>query len=144
MLSIKSMFRVFIYVIAGNTIGAAIFISLVLKDQQIPTVTLWQFIILAAFCALGNLIYYSEKELNRHKAMIRQVFHYIYINISILGAAGIWDWMKVGMNRNTIILIIIIAFVYAGIISLIFIQDTKTAEDVNEILKNINKEEPKE
>lgn len=140
MLQFKNILRIFVYVIAGNTVGAGIFITFVSKDKQIPAATLWQLIILAAVCSVGTLIFYSSKELSKPQIIVRHIVHYVYINISILGAVSIWDWLDFGFNFESIVLLVIIAFVYIGIISLTFIQDTKTAEDVNEKLKNISKE----
>ncbi len=138
MSQLKNIFRIFVFIIAGNTVGAGIFITFVSKNKQIPSETLWQLIILAAVCAVGTLIFYSHKELSKPEIRIRHILHYLYINGSIFGAAALWDWLKFGFNDETIIMLVIIAFVYAVIIFCTFIQDSKTAEDVNDKLKKIS------
>ena len=136
---IKSMFQVFIYVIAGTTIGAAIYITLFSSDGQFSCSLLWQIIGIAAVSALGNLTFYSKEELSKNQIIIRHVIHYIYNNIVVIGGAILFRWIKPGETVNIVFMFVLVAVIYACIITLISSHDFKIAEDLNEKLSKYNK-----
>jgi len=136
---IKSMLQVFIYVTAGNTIGAAIYIGLFARDGQFSFSLLWQMIGIAAVCAFGNLIFLSREELSKNKIKIRYVIHYIYIDIVVIGGTVIFKWVNPRQTVNFVFMFLLVAVVYACIITLISSYDFKTAEDLNKKLSKYNK-----
>ena len=136
---IKSMFQVFIYVTAGNTIGAAIYITLFSRKDQFSYQLLWQIIGIAAVCALSNLIFMSKYELSKKQIILRYVIHYIYINIVVIGGAVLFRWINQGETVNIVFMFVLVAVIYACIITLISRHDFKIAEDLNEKLSKYNK-----
>ncbi|WMJ85544.1 DUF3021 family protein [Anaerocolumna sp. MB42-C2] len=142
MSTIKSMLQVFINVTAGNTIGAAVYLAVFDRDYQFNYTFLLQFIGIAAICALGDLIFYSRKELSKKQIKFRLVLHYIFVNIIVIGGAFIFSWVEPGEMINIIFLFGLVSVIYICITTAMFKNDKKTAEDLNKKLKNIqNKEE---
>ncbi len=141
MSQIKSMTQVFICVIAGNTIGAAIFLTLFERDTQFSYEFLWQFIGIAAICALGNLIFWSRKELTKKQIIFRYVLHYLYNNSIVIGGAFVCKWIEPGQTINIAFLFLLVALIYVCITVIMFENDIKTAEDVNKKLRKYNESE---
>ena len=142
MSTIKSMLQVFINVTAGNTIGAAVYLTVFDRDYQFNYTFLWQFIGISVICALGDLIFYARKELSKKQIKFRLVLHYILVNIIVIGGAFIFGWVEPGEIINIIFLFGLVSAIYICITTAMFNNDKKTAEELNKILKNIqNKEE---
>ncbi|BCJ96795.1 hypothetical protein acsn021_43640 [Anaerocolumna cellulosilytica] len=141
MLHLRSMIQVFVYVIAANTVGSAIYTGLFSRDATLSFALLWQIIALAAVCALGNLFFYSKIELSKQRIMIRYIFHYLYINVVILVGGHFFDWIDLSFSFDIFILMLIILFNYGFIILFMFHRDFKLAEDMNRRLRKFRKEE---
>ncbi len=135
---LKNMLRVFIYVTAGNTIGAAIFLTLFYRDIQFSYGFLWQFISIAAVCAFSTLIFWSRKELSKKQIAIRYVLHYVYNNFVVVGGAFLYKWLEPGQIINIAFMFFLVAAVYICIITAMFKNDEKTAEDLNKKLRKYN------
>lgn len=138
---LKSMLQVFVNVTAGNTIGAAIYLTVFDRDYQFTYGFLWQFIGIAAVCALGDLIFYSRTELSKKQIKFRFVLHYIYTNIIVVGGAFICGWVEPGEIINIIFLFGLVSVIYVYITTIMFKNDKKTAEDLNKKLKSIHQNE---
>ncbi len=138
---IRSMIRTFIYVTAGDTIGAAIFISLFNRDYQFSYGFLWQLIAVAAVCSLGNIIYYSRKELSKRQMKIRHVLHYLYNNLTVVGGGLIFQWIGLDQIQFVIFLSVLFAVIYTCISAAMFRSDEKTAQDLNKKLRKYNEED---
>lgn len=138
---IKSMLQVFIYVTAGNTIGATIFLTLFGRDYRLSYGFLWQIVVIAAACAFGNLIFWSNKELSKKQMKFRYVIHYLYNSLAVIGGAFIWGWIVPGQTGYIIFLFVLFTIVFLCIRTTMFNNDKKTAEDLNKKLKKYNVEE---
>lgn len=138
---IKSIIRIFIYVTAANTIGSAIFLTFFDREVQFSYILLWQFIGIAAICALGNLIFWSNQELSKRQMNVRNVLHYLYTNFIVIGGAFVLKWIEPDQIRNIAFLIILVAVIYGYSFIIMFKSDEKTAEDVNKKLRKYNDNE---
>jgi len=135
------MLQVFIYVTAGNTIGAAVFLTLFRRDYLFSYEFLWQFIVIAAACAVGNLIFFSGKELSKKQMKIRCVIHYLYNSLAVVGGAFLFGWIAPGQTRYIIFMFIIFTVVFICIRTAMFKNEKKIAEDLNKKLRKYNKAE---
>ncbi|MDF2943136.1 MAG: hypothetical protein K0S01_1994 [Herbinix sp.] len=132
---IKKVFLTFIYVIAGITISAAIFITLFVQGFVLSGNLLWQIIGMAAICSMGNFIYYSKRELSKPKMIIRIICHYLYINVIVLGGAIYWKWLQPEFVWQVIAMLILIIMVYAVVTIVSFRREARTAQVLNMMLK---------
>jgi len=135
------MTQVFVYVIAANTVGSAIYTGLFSRDATMSFALLWQIIALAAVCALGNLFFYAKNELSKQRIIIRYILHYFYINAVILVGGNFFDWVDLKFSFDIFILWLIILCNYSLIIFFMFHMDSKLAEDMNRRLRKYRKEE---
>ena len=138
---LKDIFRVFIYVTAGNTIGAAIFLTLFNHDFLFSYEFLWEFISIAAVCALGNMIFWSRREISKKQIKIRLVIHYVYDGLIVLGGAFLYGWVEIEDSWHILFLFFLYTAVYICITLTMFKNDKKTAQDMNSQLSKYNREE---
>lgn len=141
MLKIKRLLNVFVYVIAGNTCGAAIYTTLFYRGETLSFMLLWQIIGLAAVCTLGNLFFLSNKEISGNALKVRFFIHYVYINIVVVGWAVLWEWIEPVSLLGILVLILIIAGIYSFITFYSITNDKKVAMELNKRLRKIHREE---
>lgn len=139
MYALKNMFRVFVFVTAGNTIGAAVFLTLLGREFMLNYLFLWQMIGIAVVCAFGNMIFWSKKELSKRQIKLRYIIHYIYNNIVVVGLAFMLGWIELGDPYDIIAMFVLVAIVYSTITTLIVKTDRQTAEELNKKLRKYNK-----
>lgn len=135
---IKKMIQVFLCVIAGNTICSAIFVTWIEPSLNIDNNHLWQIIIVAATCALGNFIFYSRTELCKRQNIIRLAIHYCYINIVVIGATILFQWVNPKHSWNVVVMIVFVAAIYALVTLVTLSNDRKEAERMNSKLQQMN------
>lgn len=122
-------------VLAGITLSAAIFITMFIPEQTLSVVILWQIISMSAVCSLGNLFYYSKKEIGKRNMKLRIIFHYLYINFIVIGGAFLFRWSAPKYLPQIIVLFFLILLVYIVIMITEFDYETKTAKKLNDQLK---------
>lgn len=135
MQTIKNIIQTFCYVMAGATINTAIFITVFNRDLSLTVDILWQIIVLAAICSLGNLIYYYQRDLSKRQMKIRIVCHYIYINIVMIGGGFLCDWLSIDYLPEIAVMFVMVAAVYIIIMTVNFHQEEKIAENLNRQLR---------
>jgi MFS-type transporter involved in bile tolerance (Atg22 family) len=74
---------------------------------------------------------------------IRMICHYLYINFIVLGGAILWGWMDPSFIKQFLLMLILIAAVYIGVMIVNFRKQKKTAEVLNKELKKLNAGEEK-
>lgn len=132
---LKSIVQTFVYIMAGITISTALFITLLIPEATLSVVLLWEIIAMSAVCSLGNFIYYYKAVLNKKQMKYRILCHYLYINVVVFVGAYCWNWISPGLLPEFIVMLILIAAVYAAVMKAIFRQDAKTAENLNRQLR---------
>lgn len=138
---LRDAIKVFIYALAGTTISATLFITIFMPDAIISYLLLWQFICMAAVCSCGNLIYLSKKELSGSQMRFRNICHYLYINLMVLGGAFLFGWFKPGNISQIIAIFLLNAAVYAYVSMTMLRKEERIAKELNMRLRKINKEE---
>jgi hypothetical protein len=134
---LKNIFQTFVYVLAGITVCAAIFISIFVRDISISIMILWQIIAMAAVCTFGNGFYYHSAVLSKKQMKIRVICHYLYINLVVFAGAIMWDWITPGMIPEFVALLLQVAVVYAAVMIANFHQQEKVADKFNQRLRKI-------
>lgn len=132
---LKNIAHTFIYILAGITINTAIFITLFELDAILGVDLLWQIIGMSAVCSLGNLSYYSTKELSKNQMKLRIICHYLYVNVVVALGAYLMDWFSSGLIPQFPVMLLMIAVVYILIMVLTSRKEEKTAENLNKRLR---------
>ena len=138
---IRNTIKVFIYILAGTTIGSAIFLTLFNPNSQLTYVFLWQIIILSAVCAMGNLIFISGKVLRRKQVKIRYLIHYLYNGLVVIAGSLIFNWIDPDQSRTLILLFLFYTVYYFIITMALTNRDKKIADVLNEKLKKYHGDE---
>jgi Protein of unknown function (DUF3021). len=120
---------------AGATINTAIFITVFNKDLSLTVDILWQIIVLAAVCSLGNLMYHYHRVLSKRQMKIRMVCHYVYINIVMIGGGFLCGWLSIDYLPEIVVMFVMVAVVYIIIMTVNFHQEEKIAENLNRQLR---------
>jgi uncharacterized membrane protein YfcA len=138
---IRNTIQVFIYILAGSTIGSAIFLTLFNPDSQLTYVFLWQIIILSAVCAMGNFIFISGKVLSRKQVKIRYIIHYLYNGLVVTTGSQLFNWIGQDQIQTLILLFLFFTLYYIIITMALTNRDKKIAEVLNQKLKKYHEEE---
>lgn len=137
---IKEMLQIFFVINTGITMGAATFITFLQKDAKLGVEILWQIIIVSLIAAFASIILHSKNELSKKGILIREVIHYIAINIVVLGCAYLFNWIESGDIFKVLSLIVCIFLVYIFVWIATYANDTKTAKRLNQKIEEYNKE----
>lgn len=132
---LKNMFKTFSYVMTGTTISTAIFISIFNEDHSLTVNVLWQILIIAGVCALGNLFFLDHAELTKRQMNFRIMFHYLYINIVVIGGGFLCGWLNMSNLVEVIVMFIMVPIVYTIIMVVDIHYGIKTAQDLNHQLR---------
>lgn len=92
-------------------------------------------LIFGAVAILPSFVLYSRKELTFRQMLIRRIFHFILLEISLLGfgfGSGILDSAQIAIS-----FVFSVLAVYVFTIVLQYIIDSRTAIKINEGLKKI-------
>ncbi len=141
--SIKKVIQTYFYVLSGSVISTAIFMSIFLPDLRFGVGVIWQVIIVSAITSMGTLIYRSQKELSKKQMKMRNIIHYTYINVVVLGCAILWQWVDLNRPSQIITLVLLIAGVYISVTAAMFSNERRIAESINQRLRSRYPEEEK-
>lgn len=129
--TMKKIIQTFAYTVAGITISTALFITIFLPKIALDVMLMWQIIVMSAICAMGNLIYHTRKALSKKQMIVRIICHYLYINFIVFGGALLWEWLTPGLIPEFLVMLLLVAVVYAIITIVCFHQEEKTAKNLN-------------
>jgi len=95
-----------------------------------------------ALATLPMLVKYSKKELSIKQTMVRGVMHFILLEAVLLTAlhlAGLLASLSM-----TVSLAVFICIIYATVNLVLWIQDTRTAKELNEALQKMQRDHKSE
>ncbi len=105
-------------------------------SQTIKLGDLGQIELMAIFCALGDLLFAFQKELTKRQELIRNILHYIYINVVVFFFA--FTCVR-GRLVNILLIAVTVAVIYWINFALNFYGDKKDALKMNDLLEKIYK-----
>lgn len=131
---LKEMLYTFSYVTTGVLFSTTLFITIFAKDVTLSVSLLWQILITAFVCVLGNLIY-PKKEITAKQIGIRILLHYLYINIVVFGCAAVFEWYDVRNIKMTGFMFLCIMVVFIVVSSIVWKNAMRMSEALNNRLK---------
>lgn len=142
---IKRIIQTFFYVITGCIFSTAVFITIFFPNTYFSVEIIWQVIILSLVTSLGPLFYRSKKEISKKQMRLRNIIHYVYINLAVFGCAITWEWINIHRLSQLITLFLLNTCVYTGASLAMFNNEKRVAEQINERLRlRYQEEERKE
>lgn len=137
----KGIIQTCAYIVLGVEVAVAVFISIFYPGESLSVAVLWQILACSAVCALGNLIWWTKKQLSRMEELIRIFLHYLYINVVVFGSALMFDWI----DYSNIVMVISLFFMILVLFIVIFLAVRyyykKISDLMNRSLKTYQKQE---
>lgn len=96
---------------------------------------LGQILITAALCSLVTLFADYEQEMSKKSMLLHTIGNYIYENIVVLGCGIKFQWFYLNDWKMLLGMVIAVAVVYFGVMALSMERDYKTAQKMNEKLR---------
>lgn len=138
---IKEIMRTYAYVVLGVVIASATFISIYYPGTSLSVMLLWQILASSFVCVLGNLLWWTSKQLSRSETAIRIILHYLYINVIVFGSALLFDWIDSDNLIMIISLFLMILIIFVFVFVAIRHHDKRISEMMNRSLKKYQGQE---
>lgn len=132
---IKETLRTYAYIVLGVEIAVATFISIFYPDESLSVALLWQVLICCFVCVLGNLLWWTTKQLKRTETLTRIIMHYLYINVVVFGSAFLFDWIDSDSPTMLISMFLMILIIFILVFAAIRHRDKRVSELLNRRLK---------
>jgi uncharacterized membrane protein len=140
----KAVLKTFFYVLSGSILSSTVFITIFFPDSLFSILFFWEVIVMSVLTSLGTILFITKQEISKKQMKLRQIVHYIYINVIVLATALLCGWVEISAILQIGTLILLIASVYFGVGAAMIKQEEKTAESMNERLREIYPEEKDE
>ncbi len=110
-----------------------------ITKKQMPVTDLPAILIISFICAVGTvLINGSDETKSRKGTILRYIIHIIFLTVVVLTGGYILDWYTPSV-LGVIMMLVSIAFVYAVTFFSLYYTGKRTADKVNEKIKENNK-----
>lgn len=131
---IKDVVEIFCYINTGAMLAAASFITVFNRYDSFSYLIFWQIALVSLISAvLSALICTNEKD-SKKKAKIKNIIHYLLINMLIVASAYVFDWISNDYVIETLFLVVLVSFVYILVTFMLYKKDSKTADELNKKL----------
>lgn len=144
---IKNLINVFSKITICVLVASATYITAFWGwNAQISVQILWQILVVSAVCSIPILMYPrdGEKELSKKGMIVRQILHFIYVNIAVLGLGRLFGWFYFTNMKMLAFMEALIVFVYVAVNLIIYINERMVAENLNRRLKEMRTGSEKE
>ncbi len=130
------MMKIFVNVLAGSTISAAIYIQIFYRDEAFQGgELLWQLIIAAFLCSLCKVIPEPKKELSKWRLLLHILLLYIYEITVMLSCAFFFKWIDEDHISSVILFIALVTIVFFLIAAGLYYAGLRETKGLNEKLK---------
>lgn len=138
---LKEILRLFTQIATAEMFAAAIYIQFFWKNESVDAVSiLRQILVSSALCAVGCILVMTgnNRELCKKEMMLRRILYYIYVNAVILICGYLFKWYLPSDWKMVVGMVFAIAAVYVVVSVLSYHIQVKTAQEINERLKERN------
>ena len=131
---VRDYFTIFAMIVITITLLRQVFVP----NELLRLTDIFNYMICALAGDLPSLIFYSPKELSEQEMRLRIVIHFVILEAVILTLANVMGWAT-GLI-DTAFLAAQVAFIYIIVRVLIWTDDRKAANRINERLKALKNE----
>jgi hypothetical protein len=131
---VRDFFMIFSVIVICITLLRQIFVP----DVYLKLSDIYIYMICALVGDLPSLILYSRKEIPEKEMRLRIIIHFVVLEAALLTAANMAGWVS-GII-NTLFLAVQIALIYVVVRFLLWMDDKKAADSINEKLKAMKNE----
>ncbi|MFT4144566.1 MAG: DUF3021 family protein [Mobilitalea sp.] len=138
---IKKLLSNYVMIFTGIAFSSALFISIFNPEVNYMSKLLMQMFIMAALSTMGNLIFYSMKEVSKKSMMIRTIIHYCYVNFIVYTLSFIFNWINFKSILQLVLMFVLILLVYIIVYLANYIKGEMEAKAMNLQLSRFHEEE---
>ena len=91
----------------------------------------WEIALVSLISAVLSALIYTKENDSKKKAKIKNIIHYLLINMLIVTSAYIFDWISNNYITETLFLVFLVSFVYILVAFMLYKKDSKTADELN-------------
>ncbi|ADZ84767.1 DUF3021 domain-containing protein [Cellulosilyticum lentocellum] len=132
---IRRIMNQFFIITTGTVGGATLFTAFFYNEGDISQSILWQILVLSFLTACMNIIFHSAKELTKKQMIFRQGVHFIVVFIILMVGGLSFEWVEGKDIKQIITFSLIIVAVYVFVCTIVYLNDRKTTDRLNEKLK---------
>ena len=133
---IRFMFQIYIQIVAMVILGSAIYITVFWGNEcTLSANMLWQIMGVSAVCSLCSLILDSKRELSKRVMLLREILHFVMINVVVLFFGFWFEWFYLSAWKMIVGMELTIIAVYAGVMLINYRMNQRTAEEMNHKLQ---------
>lgn len=132
---LRSMLRAFFVITTGITISMYVFCLIFNKDAGFSLDDIGRILKMALISELPYFVFYSRKELDKKQMLIRFMIHIPVLSAVLFYLASLWKWINVNSFNEVLVFFLLIIGVYALVLAASFYKDKKTADKLNDTLK---------
>lgn len=135
---IKKLIRDYFMIFAIIVICITLLRQIFAPDVYLKLSDIYSYMICALVGDLPSLIFYSKREIPEKEMRFRIIIHFVVLEAALLAVANIAGW--VSGTINTFFLAVQIALIYVIARVLLWMDDKKSANSINEKLKMMRNE----
>ena len=138
---LKKLLSNYVMIFTGIAFSSAIFIAIFSPEVNYMSILLLQMFIMAALSTLGNLIFFSMKEVSKKSMRIRTIINYFYVNLIVYTMAFVFNWINFNSILQLVLMFVLILLVYVVVYMTNYIKGKMEAKAMNLLLSRFHVEE---
>ena len=138
---IKKLLSNYVMIFTGIAFSSALFIAIFSPEVNYMSILLLQMFIMAALSTLGNLIFFSMKEVSKKSMRIRTIINYFYVNLIVYTMAFVFNWINFNSILQLVLMFVLILLVYVVVYITNYIKGEMEAKAMNLQLSRFHEEE---
>ncbi|MCM1106644.1 MAG: DUF3021 domain-containing protein [Blautia sp.] len=123
--------RTFSMITVCVLVAVGIFTTVIEPVERMHSVVIWQILGVSFLCAATTLVYSFEQVRKRGVLRLQIMFHYLIINVVVLGSGFLFDWYDVKSPLSVLAMVILIAVIYALVTFLLRKKASEEARKMN-------------
>lgn len=133
---IKKIMNDFFIITTGILIAFIAYICLYQPELSLHAVDLITIVFSGLITSMLSIVFYSNKELSKKQMIIRQVIHFILLEVLIVGSAFRQKDIDKGDYEKAVSIFLVVFIIYLAVRIRSWLFDKKDADKINEKLKS--------
>lgn len=129
---------IFTRITTGVTCVTAVYIGIMWgSDTELTVSILWQILGVSALCTLGSFLFPcgTGREISKGSMLRRTILYFVFVNAVVLGCGFLFGWFYLSSWKMVAAMEICIIAVFAAVRGAGYFAEYKTAERMNEKLR---------
>lgn len=132
---LKVMFQSFFVIVTGVTLAMYLSCLIFYPEAAFSPADIGGILLVGLLSDATFLVFCSRKELSKKEMLLRFCIHIPLVVAVVLWFAWRWNWINIHRAAEVAVYILLILGVYAITLAVSFFQDKKTADRMNDSLK---------